>query len=164
MKSLAFLATAAVALAAPSLAQAQSQAYGGLGYANTRDDTAGADLRSVTGRLGARVTPNLAIEGEASTGVNNDRRGKLDSAYGIYGVGVAPIGRNVELFARAGYSRVNEFGRGPLAGANLRDDGVGYGIGAQVNVNERWGVRGDLTRHDGDRDIDTVGASGVRKF
>jgi hypothetical protein len=164
MKYLAFLALVAAVLAATGVAHAQTQTYGGLGYANTRDDATGADMRSVTGRLGARITPNLAIEGEAGMGVNNDDRGKLDSAYGVYGVAVAPVGRKLDVFARVGYSRVNEFGRGPLAGSDLRDDGVGYGLGAQVNVSERWGLRGDVTRHDGERDIDTIGASIVRKF
>ena len=70
----------------------------------------------------------------------------------------------LDVFARAGYSRVNEFGRGANAGQTLRDDGVGYGVGAQVNVSDRVGVRGDFTRHDGNRDIDTVGASIIRKF
>ena len=165
MKTLVFLAGAAVAavLLAPGAAHGES-AYGSVGYAHTRDDDAGADMGALQGRLGVQATPMIGVEAEAARGVNNDDRGKLDSQMGVYGVARAPVSRNLDVHARVGYSRVNEFGRGANAGNNLRDDGVGYGVGAQVNMNERWGVRGDWTRHDGNRDVDTVGASVVRKF
>ncbi|MBL8550645.1 MAG: porin family protein [Hyphomonadaceae bacterium] len=168
MTKLTILAGAAAALAflAPGAAFGQSagQAYVGLGASHTRDDATGADMTGVQGRIGVQATPMIGIEAEAATGLGNDDSGKLDGQYGVYGVARAPVNRNFDVFARAGVSRVNEFGRGAHAGQTYRDDALGYGAGAQVNLNERVGLRADWTRHDGDREIDTVGASIVRKF
>ena len=67
------LATAAVSLfALPAAAQSLSQPqwYGTAGY--TAVNAEGADLGAITGRIGAKVSPNIAFEGEASIGVVDD--------------------------------------------------------------------------------------------
>ena len=65
------LATAAVTLiAAPASAQSVSDAYGSIGYSSVRGDS--ADLGAVTARVGAKLTPYIGIEGEASLGVGDD--------------------------------------------------------------------------------------------
>ncbi|MGE3143092.1 MAG: outer membrane beta-barrel protein, partial [Hyphomonadaceae bacterium] len=83
---------------------------------------------------------------------------------GAYGVGFLPVTPNFDLLARVGYSKINADGAGPLSGANLDDEGVGYGVGAQYTFATGWGLRGDYTRHDGDRDLNTWGVALTRSF
>lgn len=158
--TLAAAAGAAMLFAAPGLAQAET--YATLGY--THIDDRGADVGAITGRLGMRLTPNFAVEGEYSHGVEGDTNARLDNAWGVYGVGVLPVNPNVDLFARVGYSRIDQDGRNAFAGVNRNDDGLAVGVGAQLSLGDAWGVRGDYTRHEGDRRAHLVGASVVRSF
>ena len=67
------LAAAAVSMfAVPAMAQSiQSPSYyGTLGYSQL--DHSDGDLGAVTGRLGAKLTPNFGVEAEASFGVRDD--------------------------------------------------------------------------------------------
>jgi len=154
MKKYAYLLAAAVfaAFASPAAAQGWSA---GVGY--TQYDAEGADVGGITGRLGYDFTPNWGVEGEASFGVGDDDGAELDNAFGLYGIGKLPLSEQVSLHARVGYQTVE--------GNGGDDDGVGYGVGAQWNVNERFGVRGDYTRLTGEEDdVDTFGVSAVVKF
>ena len=106
------LASAALALmAAPAMAQTVTSPtyYGTLGYSQM--DADGADVGAVTGRFGAKFTPNLGAEAEASFGVGSDtfRVGaseiKVEENYdvAVYGVATLPVNANFDLFARAGF-------------------------------------------------------------
>jgi hypothetical protein len=157
------LAGAAIAVAGPATtAQAAPNLYAGAGY--THIDERNVDLGALTGRLGVRMTQTLGVEAEGSVGVHKDKTAKLDNTWGVYGVGFLPLTRKFDLLARAGFSRIDEDGRGPLAGVNRNDDGLGLGVGAQVKMASGWGLRGDFTHHDGDRNARTLGASLVRSF
>lgn len=166
MKLLALSAAAAalMALASPAAAQTwqTGQVYGGVGYSQYEFDE--GDVGAATARLGYRFHPNFAVEGEASTGVDDDQNVELDNAYGIYGVGIVPVTDRVDLFGRVGYQSV-EANRN--IGPDIDSDGVGYGVGANFNVTERLGVRADYTKLDGGEDgedADVWGVSGTLNF
>ncbi|MGE0829956.1 MAG: porin family protein [Hyphomonadaceae bacterium] len=161
MKRFAFLAAAAAALmAVPGAAQAQQEGlYLGGGY--THYDGEDANVGGVTGRLGYRFHPNIAVEGEASTGVVDDDGVELDNSYGVYGVGIVPLSPSLEAFGRVGYHNT-EVSDGVVS---VEQDGVGYGGGLQWNVSDRFGIRGEYTRLEGDDDgVNTFGVGGVWKF
>ena len=82
---------------------------------------------------------------------------ELDNSVGVYGVGILPVSQQFDLFGRVGYHNSE---------SNVaEEDGVAFGGGAQFNVNERFGVRAEYTRLEGDDDaVDTFGASAVFKF
>lgn len=162
MKTLMIAASAAaLALAAPALAQAQS-VYGNIGYANVDVDP--VNLGAIQGRLGVDVTPNFAIEGEAAFGVADDTilgtSVELSHSFGIFLVGKVPVSESVDLFARAGFSSAEV----DVGGTTGSEDGAAYGVGAQVFFTENDGVRFDYTRYDYGGDADVWAVSYVRKF
>jgi outer membrane immunogenic protein len=146
----------AAALAAAIAPAAAEGIYAGAGYTNYSSED--ADIGAVTGRLGYQFHPNIAVEGELGTGVGDDDGAELDTAWGVYGVGKINVSPSVELFARAGYQGVE------IEGAAADNDGLGYGVGGQWNLTDRFGVRADYTRLEGDEEVDTLGLSGVVKF
>ena len=170
------LATAAISLfAVPAMAQTVSnpQWYGTGGY--TALDADGADLGAVTGRVGARLSPNFAVEGEASIGVQDDDitvagvNGTVEHDYdaAIYGVGILPVSPNFELFGRLGYGTTKV--KADVAGVTAEADGesFNYGLGANYFLDAQNGIRADWTRRDFRDDggeADTYGVSYVRRF
>lgn len=165
MNKLAIFAAVAVALGVAGLAApASAQDMGNNWYANlgyTHFDTDRGNLGGVTGRLGYHFTPNLGAEGEYTTGVSNDNFGKLNDAWGIYGVGTLPVTERLNVFGRVGYQQIHVDGRN---GATDSDgEGVGYGAGVQWNATQRWGLRGEYTRLS-DADADTWSLAGVMNF
>jgi outer membrane immunogenic protein len=153
---------AACAVVTPTMAQ--EGLYAGAGYTHYNPDhTSGADLGGLTGRLGYRFNPNFAVEGEATVGVHDDSNAKLDSAVGVYGVGILPLSNNFEVFARAGLQNTDVNGRG-AAPVSFDDTALGYGAGGELKLSPRFGVRGEYTRLAGDADTDTWAISGVVHF
>jgi hypothetical protein len=171
MKTIAMIAAAAAGLGLAGTAQAQDAGQPGL-YANggyTHYDFDDVTLGGVGARLGYRLHPNFAVEGEAAFGVKDDDIGpvnvELDNQVGVYGVGVLPVSPQLDLFGRVGWARVEASGAaGPfIAGGD--EDGVAYGAGAQFMFTPDLGVRGDFTRLDGDDvEADAFSASAVVKF
>lgn len=171
------LATAAVSLfALPAAAQSLSQPqwYGTVGY--TALDAEGADLGALTGRIGAKVSPNLAFEGEASIGIIDDDvtvggvTASVEQDYdaAAYAVGILPVAPNFELFGRVGYGTTSI--KADVAGISAEEDGesVNYGVGANYFFDTNNGIRADWTRRDftddNGGDVDTYGLSYVRRF
>ena len=170
------LATAALSVfAVPAMAQTvQSPSYyGTLGYSQL--DESQGDLGAVTGRLGAKFTPNLGVEAETSFGVDDDDfsiggvDGKAQHRYDVaaYGVASLPISPNFELFARGGYG-VTEL-KVDVAGFEASDhlESWNYGAGANYYFDAQNGVRADWTRRDfkddqGEADVYSVNY--VRRF
>ena len=148
--------------------------YGTLGYSQL--DGSQGDLGAVTGRFGARFTPYLGAEAEASFGVKDEDisfggvDGKLKHKYdaAIYGVATLPVSPNFELFGRLGYGTTEV--KAKVAGVSARDDGesVNYGAGANYYFAAQNGVRADWTRRDfrgsdaGEADVYSVNY--VRRF
>lgn len=158
MNKVAMLAavTAAVMLAAPAAAHAQF--YAGAGY--TVFDGDAGDLGGVTGRLGYRINPNFAVEGEGTIGAEDDGAVELNHNIGAYAMAILPVGSTFDVHGRVGWQR-SEFST-PLG--DVDDDGVGYGVGATWRVTPGLGVRGDFTRMDGDIEADTISLGAVVNF
>ena len=157
---------AVVAVASPALAQGKLEL--GAGYSNF--DTDGADIGALTARGTYFITPHFGVEGEASIGVDDDQVGaanvELDSSFGAFGVAQLPVSERVDLFARAGYA-TNDYNVSVpgLGSASGDDDGLAYGVGGKVFLTDRFGLRGDFTRYEGDDvDADVISVGGVMKF
>lgn len=163
MKTLMIAASAAALSLAAVPAAVQAQAYGTVGYAGV--DAEGANIGALQGRLGYKVAPYLAIEGEAAVGITDDTVSGVDvemkHEIGVFGVVTAPISPSFDVFARAGYTGA----KFDTSLGELDSNGFAYGVGGQYNVTEKDGVRLDWTRHDHDdveADVWSVGYS--RKF
>ena len=164
---LATIAIATAILAAPA-ALAQGQLELGAGYSNFDADN--ADLGALTARGTYFFTPMIGAEGEASFGVDDDTVGgakvELDSSVAAFGVAQLPVAEKVDLFARAGYASNDYKVKVPGVGSSSNtDDGLAYGVGAKVFLTDKFGLRGDLTRYEGDdTDADVISVGGVMKF
>ncbi|QBX38694.1 porin family protein [Brevundimonas sp. S30B] len=175
MRNILIAAAAVSAIAAPAMAQSMQSPtyYGTLGYSQL--DGSQGDLGAVTGRLGAKFTPNLGVEGEVSFGVKDEDftvagvNGKLKHNYdaAVYGVATLPVTPQFELFGRVGYGTTEIEAKIP--GVSAREDGesVNYGVGANYFFDGQNGIRGDWTRRDfrsdgGEADIYSLNY--VRRF
>ena len=161
MQRFAFLAAVAVSalMAAPT---ANAQWYAGAGY--TQYDADHADSTGgITGRLGYRVNPNLAVEGEGTVGTNDGDNASLNSAIGAYAVGILPVGSSgFDVHGRVGYNHL-DISRD--AAPDIDDGGLSYGAGVGYNFTQRFGVRADWTRTETDADnADAVSLTGTLNF
>ncbi|MEZ5946364.1 MAG: porin family protein [Hyphomonas sp.] len=163
------IATLAAAFVVAPAALAQGNLELGAAYSNV--DTDGANLDALTARATYFVNPYVGVEGEASIGIGDDTVGganvELDHAIGAFGVLKAPVSDRVDVFARLGYAYSEYNVDVPGLGSGSGDtDGVAYGAGAKVFLTERFGLRGDLTRYEGDdgADADVISVGGVMKF
>ena len=171
------LSTAALTLiAAPAMAQSFSdpQWTGSVGY--THLDSGDESLGAITGRVGAKLSPYIGVEGEASFGVKDEDvtiggvDGTVEHEYdaALYAVGTVPVSERFELFGRVGYGTTKI--KADVAGVSASEDGesLNYGAGANYFFDGRNGVRADWTRRDFTDDqggeIDTYGLSFVRRF
>ena len=167
------LATAAVTLiAAPASAQSLSDAYGSIGYSSVQGDT--TDLGAVTARLGAKLTPYIGVEGEASFGVSDDdvvgipgATAELEHDLAAYVTGTIPVASNLELFGRLGYGTTKIKAEVLGVSASNSQESVNWGVGANYFLDSQNGVRADWTRRDFRDDggeADTYALSFVRRF
>ncbi|MBI1399541.1 outer membrane beta-barrel protein [Hyphomonas sp.] len=161
------LASLAAILAAP-IAVAQGNAELSAGY--TQFDADGADLGAITGRGTYFFNRYLGAEGEVSIGVDDASVGpgkvELDNSLGAFGVVRAPVTERLELFGRVGYA-ASEFNASVpgLGSASADVDGIAYGVGGKLFLTDRFGVRADVGRYEGDdseADVFTIG--GVVRF
>ncbi|MET0274133.1 MAG: porin family protein [Phenylobacterium sp.] len=158
MKTLiAAASAAAIACAAPAIAQAQTAptgVYAGVNYANAHADD--VNLGAIQGRLGYRFNNWLGVEGELAAGIKSDDTNvlgtdvsvKLKHEVAAYGVGFLPISPNTDLLARIGYGNTKI--KASAGGASLSDDGDSwnFGVGAQHHFDGVNGVRVDYTRQE----------------
>lgn len=152
---------AASMLIAPAFMTANAQQSSGVyisgGYTHF-DGDGGAELGGITGRVGVNLSPNFAIEGEASFGVKDDGGTELDNEFGAFVVGKLPISPSFDIFARVGVARIETSPGGD-------EDGLAYGAGGTFWLTSQDGIRGDWTRHDYDAgDVDAFSISYVRNF
>jgi OmpA-OmpF porin, OOP family len=173
MKRLASLITIAAGLAAaPAFAQ---NWYFGAGAGTGNLDATGQDLTNLpnaqlkdnattfTGRLGYRFSPYGAFElgyydlgkyefsgGSGAEVVTGSAKAK---SYGISIVGIAPIGRNLEIYSRLGYEeseiKVNaNLGSVATANASSKDSGATYALGSRWMFTPNFGVFVEWMRND----------------
>ena len=168
---LATAAAAALCVAAPALAFAQSDTntsidglYGNLGWSHVT--TNGASTEGIQGRVGYRFMPYLGVEGELGGGLSTGHTTvtytsgspattttigsdvKQTIAGAGYLVGFLPLASDrFDLLARVGYgwSRYDVAPAG-LASAHADEHGIRYGVGGQYLFDGKNGVRVDWTR------------------
>ncbi|HRO31915.1 MAG TPA: porin family protein [Brevundimonas sp.] len=167
------IATAAItAIAAPAAAQSISNTYGTLGYSSVQgNDT---DLGAVTGRIGARFTPYIGVEGEASFGISDDNiagipnsKAELKHDLAAYVTGTIPVSQNFELFGRVGYGTTKVKAEVGGVSASDSEESINWGVGGNYFFDGQNGVRADWTRRDfrdGAGDADVWSVNFVRKF
>lgn len=141
-------------------------------------------LTTVTGRLGYRISENLAIEGEAGFGLGSDTLDlslitpggspaeaevKMKNYFAGFAKGILPVSEDFDLFARVGYGQadieatVTVF----LPGGAVSDtqsetgDDFLFGGGAQYNFTKNDGIRVDYTRFS---DINLFSLTYARRF
>lgn len=195
MKKVLLTAAASVAALLSLSAAASAQTFdqptfnGSIGYTQAQVDQvvdedfeeADVDFGAITGRLGARFHPNLGAEAELNIGVNDEEydfgggnRAQLGLNYtaSVFGMAIAPLSPNFEVFGRlgVGYGELEAETSGPAFGnfSETSDGGfVAFGAGAQYYFDGQNGLRVDYTRYDGEDDgveLDTVSASYTRRF
>lgn len=165
MKTFMMAAVAAACLVAtPAMARDMGiYATGGLSHVDADIDVS---FEALTGRVGARFSPNLAVEGEASFGFEQDgldgSNYELKSDYAIYGLALLPMTDNADVFVRVGSGNTTI----EVDGEDIDNNGIRYGAGVQFFFNNMSGVRVDLTRFnlDDDVDADVYTVSYVHKF
>lgn len=169
------LAASAITLAAVPVAHAQDipRGYAALGY--TRIDTGQASLGAVTARAGWKLLPNAGVEAEAGFGVEDHAFDvsiggsggvlELEHEVAAYAVAFLPLGRNLEVFARAGYGSTEI--EASAAGVTPKGDGDSFNYGAGAAFYYRAdGVRAEWTRKDfaDGGEADAWSVSYVRRF
>jgi hypothetical protein len=159
-----FTLMAAVAAAALFVAPVSAHAdwYAGAGYTQYEPDD-GDSTGGVTGRLGYRLSPNFAVEGEGTFGIDDGDDAELNSAIGIYGVGILPIGSSgFDVHGRVGYNQI-EMDR--TFAPDIDDGGLSYGAGVGWNATQSLGIRADFTRTEtDDGDADAISLGGTINF
>jgi hypothetical protein len=182
MKLMLSAAAAAAALFAAGAASAQmAPLYGNLGYTHYGAEAEGEELNlgAITGRVGSRLSPYLAVEGEGSIGVRDEEEtsGGVTTSLGLnyqllgFVVGMLPISPEADLFARIGYGVTDlEFevsGPGFTDTASDSEGTLALGAGGQFFFDGLNGVRAEYTRYDfqdDGGDIDSLSIAYVRRF
>lgn len=163
---LALVSLAAILAAPIAVAQGNLELSGG--YSQFDED--GAELGALTGRGTYFFNRYLGAEGEVSIGIDDADVGpatvELEQSFGAFGLLRAPVTERFELFGRAGYATSEFSAEVPgIASASADMDGLAYGVGGKLFLTERFGVRLDPSRYEGDdaeADVFTVG--GVVNF
>lgn len=159
MKKFAILAAVAATALMAAPVSAHAQAYAGAGYTQFEYD--GGDIGAATGRLGYRLHPNFAVEGEGSVGVDDDDAVELNHNLGAYARAILPVTSNFDVHGRLGYQTTEidtPFGE-------AEDDGIAYGAGAEYRFTQNLGIRADYTRMEGDEgEADAISLGGVLNF
>ncbi len=153
------------------LVLAAGSANAGESYVNvgsTQFNTAISNTVSATGKIGANINKYLGVEAEAGYGISGVNlfgiKAKQNADIGAYAVASAPLNDKFSLIGRVGYhhtwAEVGAFG----LKAQADKGNYVYGVGAQMMLDEKNGVRADFTRAFENNGIDKLGLSYVRKF
>ena len=83
--------------------------------------------------------------------------------------GVLPLGRVLKLFAKVGYAHVSFDGdvkTGPITTADIDADGwdLIYGVGASVNLSERFGIRAEWEEFDTEDSLNSFSAGAFIQY
>lgn len=167
---------ASLALAASATAQAADWYVGGaVGRSDYKVDTTGATSSDKTDTgyklfAGARLSPNLAIEGgfadlgkaTASDGTTSGSL-KLSALY-LDAVGILPLNPQWDVFGRVGLSSSKLKLAGTVGGATGSDSDrsvqAHFGFGGQYNLSKTVAVRAEWERFRGKYDKNGVSDSG----
>ena len=88
------------------------------------------------------------------------------TAFAISGKGAIPLNDNISVFGKLGVAFWDaEASASGFGSADADDTDLTYGIGAEFDVNETFGVRGEWERLDADgEDVDLLSISAILKF
>ncbi|MDC7682425.1 porin family protein [Asticcacaulis sp. BYS171W] len=167
---------AASALLAGMAVSAQAQDAGStyLQVGGGQVDADGEKFGVIQAAGGYNFNRNFAVEAEFGLGltektyrvgtVNVDA--KIKHTAGIYLVGSAPIGENLDLVGRVGFSQVSVEASSGNVSADDSDTGPAYSVGLRYFPKGGvHGIRGDFTRYQlDDGSMDAVQVSYVRRF
>ena len=166
----------AIGLAMPVVAQAQqANFYGDVGYTYVMTDTDGedVDIGAITGHGGWEFSPNFAVEGEVSVGIQDDDINiagtdvavSMNYLIGAYGRAQFPVSDQLVVFARAGLVNAELEAEAGGFTESESESGAGYGIGAEFMLDAVNGVRFDYTRYDiEDLEADALTLAYKRRF
>ena len=162
MRKFAILAAVAAAALMAAPVSAHADWYAGLGYTQYEPDSAD-ETGGITGRLGYRMNPNFAVEGEGTFGIDDGDDSELNSAIGVYGVGILPFGSSgFEAHGRVGY---NQLDIDRTLAPDIDAGGLSYGAGVGWNATQSLGIRADWTRTEtDDGDADAISLGGTINF
>jgi hypothetical protein len=109
------------------------------------------------------LNPNFAVEGEGTFGIDDGADSELNSAIGVYGVGILPFGSSgFEAHGRVGY---NQLDIERTLAPDLDDGGLSYGAGVGWAATSSLGIRADWTRTEtDDGDADAISLGGTLNF
>lgn len=167
---LAIASLAALAIAAPAMAEPQFYINGGY----TALDGDDATLSALTARGGAFFNEYFGVEGEFSIGLGEEDIGggasiELDNQYAAYVIGKAPLSPQFDVFARLGYGQATFSASAGTVSGDVDVDGFSAGFGGQYFFTDQVGVRGEYTRFEADDDqldggADVFSISAVIRF
>lgn len=110
-------------------------------------------------RFGYEINRNFAAEVLGAVGASSDSyQGisfKVDSMYGVYLKGLAPVTPKFDLFARAGWLHVSVSGSAMGQSASVGDSSFSYGVGGQYHFTDNWYLQGDYASYF-DKNGDTI--------
>lgn len=190
------LLAAAMILAAIGTNPASAEVYVGGSIGNASADVPSLDSLCWTGCstsqndtsaslkvfLGARVTPNFAVEGFFTT-INGfsshlaDDLGPIDvdidlTALGVSGVGILPVSPSFDVFGKFGMFRYSETDKwtGTLEGQSfaftVKESGTEMLFGAGANIKTKAGptLRVEMERYDTETPIDVFSVGALFNF
>lgn len=157
---------AAAALATPMAAAASPVEYLGLQYSqvNVDHDDINGDVEpdAAVFRAGTRYTDRFALEGRVGTGVSDDKVGgvsyEVDHLFGIYAVGLVPLG-SADVYALAGGSSTNVEGSAGGAKESASETGFSYGAGVDFYPIDNVGLNAEWTSYLHDDEYDATAFS-----
>jgi outer membrane immunogenic protein len=166
MRVLVLAALAATALAAAPALASEPGPYVNFGY--TQLDAGQVSNGILGARGGYNFNRNFAVEGEAGIGVSDDEIAGVDVGtdftLGGYALARAPLTENLSVHARAGYQHLWASASIPGFSADEDDGSFAVGVGGEVALTDRSGIRADWTRYTGDDGSDAFSVAYTLKF
>jgi opacity protein-like surface antigen len=166
MKRIVIAAAAVLTmLGASAQAQTPSPLYGEVGYnfLTVKAEGESANLGALRGILGYDLHPNIAVEGMLAFGVKDDKESasvsgvtvnaklELQNSYGIYVKPKFNPTKELELFARLGWTRselkATFSASGVSSSGSNSDSDFSYGAGLKYNFDPRMSVGLDYMRY-----------------
>ena len=128
-----------------ALAHEADTVYLGLQYGYgiySEDNVPDFNVGAAIGRLGAFGSKNLAIEGRAGMGVQDDTQTvgttnvtlELDTLYGMYGLGHFTFFKNSSIYGVLGFTRVKGEASAPGVSAGGSEGDISYGVGLDIGI------------------------------
>ncbi len=146
MKKLLGIAAACLVMAGAAHAQQATKTplYGEIGYTQLKFSAAGLDVRPglLRGIIGYDAHPNVAVEGMLGFGVKDDSMNimgfdfnvKAQHAYGVFVKPKINPTKELELFARLGYTRFKTEVSALGMSASDSDGDFSYGAGLNYSI------------------------------